>query len=125
MPGGEAEPGQKAALAIRVVTETRNLRTQPFVVPDETNRVGKKESRGNSERFESQLEKNLLDSEIADVFLKLRTKSNDHFTPKKNKHHARNVVLKMSPHLYVGETTSAYAARLREKAKECESGTTF
>ena len=27
--------------AIRVVTETRNLRTQPFVIPDETNAVGK------------------------------------------------------------------------------------
>ena len=41
MPGGEAEQGQEAAQAIRVVTETRNLRTQPFVVPDDTNRVGK------------------------------------------------------------------------------------
>lgn len=29
----------------------------------------------------------------------------------------------MRPH--VGETTSAYEARLREKAKECEFGTTF
>ncbi len=29
------------ARAIRVVTETRNLRTQPFVIPDEANSVGK------------------------------------------------------------------------------------
>ena len=50
-------------------------------------------------------------------------KLNDHFTPKKNKHHARYLFLKMRPH--VGETTSAYAARLHEKAKECEFGTTF
>ena len=41
MPGGEAEQGQEAAQAIRVVTETRNLRTQPFVVPDEPNHIGK------------------------------------------------------------------------------------
>ena len=41
MPGGEAEQGQEAAQAIRVVTETRNLQTQPFVIPDETNRIGK------------------------------------------------------------------------------------
>ena len=41
MPAGEAEQGQEAAQAIRVVTETRNLRTQPFVVLDDTNCVGK------------------------------------------------------------------------------------
>ena len=41
MPGGEAEQGQEAAQVICVVTETRNLQTQPFVIPDETNRVGK------------------------------------------------------------------------------------
>ena len=41
MPGEEAQQGQEAAQAIRVVTEPRNLRTQPFIVPDETNLVGK------------------------------------------------------------------------------------
>ena len=30
-----------AVQAIRVVTETRNLRKQPFTIPDETNAVGK------------------------------------------------------------------------------------
>ena len=30
-----------AVQAIRVVTETRNLRTQPFAIPDEMNAVGK------------------------------------------------------------------------------------
>ena len=50
-------------------------------------------------------------------------KLNDHFTPKKNKHHTRYLFLKMRPH--VGETTSAYVARLPEKAKECEFGTRF
>ena len=33
------------------------------------------------------------------------------------------LLLKMRPH--VGETTSAYPARLREKAKKCTFGTTF
>ena len=43
MPGGEADQGQEAVQAFRVVLrdETINLRTQPSVVPDETNRVGK------------------------------------------------------------------------------------
>ena len=33
-------PGS-AVQAIRVVTETRNLRAQPFAIPDEMNAVGK------------------------------------------------------------------------------------
>ena len=46
---------------------------------------------------------------------KLRKKLNDYFKPKKNKHHARYVFLKMRP--AHGETTNAYAACLREKAR--------
>ena len=34
-----------AAQAIQVVTETRNLRTQPFIIPDEANSVGKQRRR--------------------------------------------------------------------------------
>ena len=134
--------------AIRVVTETRNLRTQPFVIPDETNAVGKawqERLEGIEREFRffkiseavdkkdamiiyggneiARLEKSLPDPEMGDVYTKLRTKLNDHFTPKKNKHHARYLFLKMRPH--VGETISVYAARLREKAKECEFGDTF
>ena len=72
----------------------------------------------------TRLEKSLPDAEIedGDVYVKLRTKLNEHFTSKKNKHHARYLFLKMRPR--VGETTSAYAAGLREKAKECEFGNT-
>lgn len=62
------------------------------------------------------LEKSLPDPEIEDVYEKLRTKLNNHFTPKKSKHHARYLFLKMRP--YVGETTGVYAARLRENAEE-------
>ena len=69
------------------------------------------------------LEKSLPDPEMGDVYTKLRTKLNDHFTSKKNKHHAHYLFLKMRPH--VGETISVYATRLREKAKQCEFGPTF
>ena len=60
-------------------------------------------------------EKSLPDPETRDVYTKLRTKLNSHFTPKKNKHHACYLFLKMR--LHVGKTISAYAVRLREKAK--------
>ena len=53
------------------------------------------------------------------MYTKLRTKLNGHFTPKKNKHHADYLFLKMRPQ--VGETISPYAARLREKVKECDA----
>ena len=118
--------------AIRVVTETRNLSTQPFVIPDETNAVAWQEWLEGIERefrfFKiseavdkkdamiiyggseiARLEKSLPDLEMGDVYTKLRTKVNDHFTPKKNKHHARYLFLKMRPH--VGETISACMAQ--------------
>lgn len=140
MPGGEVQAGAPEAQEIRVVTETRNLRSRPFVVPDETNSVGKAWEEwleGIEREFRyfkitgavdkkdamiiyggkeiARLEKSLPDAEIEDVYVKLRTKLNEHFTPKKNKHHARYLFLKMRP----------YAARLREKAKECEFGDTY
>ena len=71
----------------------------------------------------ARLEKSLPDPETGDVYTKLRTKLNGHFTPKKNKHHGCYLFLKMRPHM--GETVSECAARLREKAKECEFGDTF
>ena len=131
-----------AAQAIQVVTETRNPRTRPFIIPDKANSISKAWEEwleGIEREFRyfriteavdkkdaiiiyggkeiARLGKSLPDPEVEDVYLKLRTKLNDHFTPKKNKHHARYLFLKMRPHM--GETTSAYAARLREKAKEC------
>ena len=45
MPGrdtGEEEAaGVGEAAQVRIVTETRNLRTQPFIIPDEANNMGK------------------------------------------------------------------------------------
>ena len=64
------------------------------------------------------MDKSLPDPTEGDVYAKLKQKLNNHFTPKKNKHYARYQFLKMKPN--TGETTGAYAARLREKAKECE-----
>ena len=55
------------------------------------------------------LEKSLPDPKMGDRYTKLRTQLNNHFTPKKNKHHARYLFLKMRPH--VGETISMCAAR--------------
>ena len=49
----------------------------------------------------ARLEKSLPDPEKGDVYTKLRTKLNDHFTPKKNKHHARYLFLKMRLHVGV------------------------
>ena len=50
------------------------------------------------------------------VYEKLKRKLSDDFMPKKNKHYARYLFLKMKQ--TQGETTTMYAARLREKANE-------
>ena len=107
-----------ALQAIRVVTETRNLRTQLFAIPDEMNAMGKAWQEwleGIEREFRffkvsetvdkknamiiyggneiARLEKSLPDPETGDAYTKLRTKLNGHFTPKKNKHHARYLFL--------------------------------
>ncbi|CAC5414668.1 unnamed protein product [Mytilus coruscus] len=53
-----------------------------------------------------------------DVYEKLKKNLDDYFAPKKNKHYARYVFLKMRP--INGESTLAYATRLRERAADCE-----
>lgn len=53
-------------------------------------------------------------------FVKLTTKLNNYFLPRKIKHQARFVFLKMKPNS--DEPIVAYAARCREKANECEFG---
>ena len=57
-----------------------------------------------------QLEKSLKDPEEGDIYAKLKGKLTDYFVPKKNKHYARYLFLKMRPH--AGEGTVSYAARL-------------
>ena len=68
----------------------------------------------------ARLSKSLPDptEEDLDAYAKLKKKLNDYFKPQQNKHHARYLFLKMRPNS--DETTSAYAARLREKAAECD-----
>ena len=53
---------------------------------------------------------------------KLKRKLNGYYLPKKNKHHARYIFLKMKPQH--GEGTASYTARLREKASDCDFGNT-
>ena len=55
-----------------------------------------------------------------DEYQKLREKLNTYFSPRKNKYLARYLFQKLRPR--PGERTVAYAARLREKAEECEFG---
>ena len=54
---------------------------------------------------------------------KLRKKLNDYFLPRQNKHYSRYIFLKLRP--LAGEATIAYAARLRERAYDCDFGDTF
>ena len=67
------------------------------------------------------LEKSLPDP-VGDSneYEKLFKKLIDYFAPKQNKHYTRYVFLKMRP--FAGEAIIAYAARLREKAYNCEFG---
>lgn len=131
-------------MIIRVITETRNLKTQPFVPKDDQITTGKaweewleeivRELRyfGISDPADkkyaliiyggkeiARLEKILPNpSGELDEYDKLKTKLNNYFTPKRNKHHDRYLFLKLRPDH--GETVAAYASWLREKANECE-----
>ena len=71
----------------------------------------------------ARLEKSLPDPEQLegednqmDDHEKLKTKLNGYYLPKRNKHHAWYVFLKMKPQH--GEFTAPYAARLHQKAKQ-------
>ena len=55
-----------------------------------------------------------------DDYKKLKRKLNNHFLPKKNKHHARFTFNKQKQ--IAGESVVTYSARLREKSKDCEFG---
>lgn len=136
---------EAAAQAIHVVTETRNLKAQPFAIPEDANTVGREwEERleGIEREFRyfkitdamdkkdaliiyggkeiARLEKSLPDPSTGDNYEKLKTKLNNHFVPRQNKHHARYQFLQMRP--MTGESIISYTARLREKAKKCEFG---
>ena len=52
-----------------------------------------------------------------DDYKKLKRKLDNNFLPKKNKHHGRFTFSKQRP--IEGESIVTYAARLREKSKDC------
>jgi hypothetical protein len=143
----ETEPPPTAPTTVRVITETRNLRSPPFIAPEEpcaTGNAWEEWLEGIEREFRyfkitdpidkkdaliiyggkpvAKLEKSLPNPEAGNPYEKLRTKLNNHYLPKKNKRYARHQFLKLRPN--PGESTSSYAARLREKATDCEFGDT-
>ena len=135
---------------VTVITESKNLRSLPFKPSEDQLSTGKawedwlEEIEREFRYFRitspldkkdaiiiyggqeiARLAKSLPDPEDPDgeldVYQKLRKKLNDYFIPKRNKHYARYIFLKMPPDM--GETTVAYATRLREKAHDCDFGT--
>ena len=138
---GEAIANAEQA-TIRVISETRNLRTKPFTPEDDQITTGKawdewlegieREFRyfkisdptdkkdaliiyGGKHLEIARLEKSLPNPATQlEEYEKLKTKLNSYFTPKKYKHHVRYLFLKLR--LNHGETIAAYAIRLREKA---------
>ena len=58
--------------------------------------------------------------EVDNEYEKLKRKLNNHFLPKKNKHYASYMFSKQRMESY--ESIVAYAARMREKARDCEFG---
>ena len=130
---------------IHVVTETRNLKSTPFIIPEDNNIIrGEWEDwlDGIERGFRyfkitepadktdaliiyggkeiSRLAKSLPDPNDGNSYETLKTKLNNYFVPKQDKHHARYQFLKEKP--APGESITAYTTRLREKAKRCEFG---
>ena len=133
------------APTIHVVIQTRNLKIQPFITPEDANAIGREwedwvEDIEREFRFFkitdpldkkdpliiyggkqiARLEKSLPNPDDGDCYNKLKTKLSNHFVPKQNKHHTRYQFLKMKP--TDNESITAYTARVREKAQKCEFG---
>ena len=117
----------------------RNLRINPFTVDEDHIATGEKWDEWLEElervrishaadKKESmliygsvdirRLQKSLQDPGDGDLYNKLKGKLTDYFSPKKNIHYSRYLFLRMR--LLIGKSTIAYAARLREKAVNCE-----
>ncbi|CAG2221577.1 unnamed protein product [Mytilus edulis] len=101
-----------------VIMETRNLRSQPFIQSDDQISTGKHWEEWMERKDISRLERSLRDEEGEDEYKVLKNKLNKYYLPKKNKHHARYLFLKMKP--FKDEYTVTYVMRLREKAHACE-----
>ena len=135
---------------VTIMNGSRNLRTLPFIPPEDQLSVGKawedwlEEIEREFRYFKitsaqeqkdatiiyggqeiARLARSLSDPEDPngeiDEHYKLQEKLYDYFVPKKNKHFARYIFLKIRPE--IKETKIAYAARLREKAHDgCNFG---
>ena len=114
--------GETAPPTVRVITETRNLRSLPFIAPQDPCATGNAweewlEGIGRGFRYfkitdpidkkdaliiyggkeVAKLEKRLPDPETGNLYEKMRTKLNNHYLPKKNKHYSRYQFLKLRP----------------------------
>ena len=144
MPDPEVAPAPQAAAPPVILY--RNLQTKPFIPSDDPMTSGKEWEiwvEGIEREFRffgikseqdkidaliifggpeiARLEKSLpdpADTEITDRYIKLRTKLNDYFVPKKNKYHSRYKFLSTKPQH--NEPILSYATRLREIARTCE-----
>ena len=142
------EQEASAATAIRVFSIGKTLKIEPFKIPENHLEIGRaweewlEDFEEETAYFEitdvkdkvsalkiygglevKKLARNLPDATPVvgdDDYKKLKRKLNNHFLPKKNKQHARYTFSKQRPE--AGESVVNYAARLREKAKDCEFG---
>ena len=148
-PGQEGTEGHAPNPAeIRVLSVGKSLKIEPFKIPENPLEVGRawrewiEDFEDETSYFEiteirdrvnalkiyggkeiKKLARNLPETAPVvgdDDYKKLKRKLNNHFLPKKNKHHARYTFNKQKQ--IIGESVATYAARLREKSKDCEFG---
>ena len=148
-PGQEGAQGHAPnPTEIRVFSTGKSLRIEPFKIPENPLEVGRawrewiEDFEDETSYFEiteirdrvsalkiyggkeiKKLALNLPDTAPVvgdDNYKKLKRKLDNHFRPKKNKHDGRFTFSKQRP--IEGESVITYAARLREKSKDCEFG---
>ena len=148
-PAQEAAEGHAPTPAeIRVFSVGKSLKIEPFKIPENPLEIGRawkewiEDFEDETSYFEiteikdrvsalkiyggkeiKKLARNLPDTTPVvgdDDYKKLKRKLDNYFLPKKNKHHGRFKFSKQRP--IDGESVVTYAARLREKSKDCEFG---
>ena len=148
-PGQEGAQGHAPnPTEIRVFSTGKSLRIEPFKIPENPLEVGRawrewiEDFEDETSYFEiteirdrvsalkiyggkeiKKLARNLPDTAPVvgdDDYKKLKRKLDNHFLPKKNKHHGRFTFSKQRP--IEGESVITYSAQLRKKSKDCEFG---
>lgn len=133
---------------IRVFNVGKSLKIEPFKIPENPLEIGRawqewlEDFEDETSYFEiveitdrvsalkiyggkeiKKLARNLPDTAPVvgdDEYKRLKRKLDNYFLPKKNKHHGRYTFSKQRP--AEGESVVTYAARLREKSRDCEFG---